>query len=270
MGPAPIFACTPVLIQLHAVTATSATSARTFVFQLQELVDLIIDLLSESLWDLRSCSLVSSVWVRRSQYHIFSRITFHFPTTQGEPGHPLGAILGRSPDPPAFIRKVSITLDLPTLSSFNQINWANLEEVTLNFQPGKDPETESIQSVQNILKLPTIRAVNISAANGSQSISTIIKYFENCSRRIDTLLISFPQSAVSPPICTPSTRVQKIKLSHLGTAPAFYTWLVSPACPFGVAHVKTADVWASEWSEFQRVLAPSLTALESLTLISSK
>ncbi|KAJ6617669.1 hypothetical protein B0H10DRAFT_1298638 [Mycena sp. CBHHK59/15] len=57
---------------LHSCSSHSAPPS---VLAVQELLDQIINHLSESPKDLRACALVSKAWVSRAQHHIFSVIT---------------------------------------------------------------------------------------------------------------------------------------------------------------------------------------------------
>ncbi|KAF8134099.1 hypothetical protein K438DRAFT_805057 [Mycena galopus ATCC 62051] len=239
-------------------------ASTTSIFNIQELVDLIIDFLAPSRSDLYASALVSAAWVSRSQYHIFGGVKLNFVPEWNE-------VLGASSRLVSLVHKVELHLDLVSLESFNKRNWVNLEEVAFRGAgPDLNAEISSIPLVQKILRLPRLCRVDISG--DFHSYDTITGYFEDCSQRIHTLLLSARLCSTSDgvprmPYEPGSHRTGRINLSHIGISVDFYRWIVCTQCPFNISRVNSIDVWESEWTRFQLELGPHLASLKSLTLL---
>ncbi|KAJ6483236.1 hypothetical protein C8R45DRAFT_1000926 [Mycena sanguinolenta] len=238
------------------------------IFDVQELVDLVIDCLASSPSDLYTTALVATSWVFRSQYHIFHDVQFDFARAVDN-----GLVETRRVSSPfeSIVRRALLQLNYFHLELFCDLTWVNLEEITIMAE--SDNVDESTQQscvplVQKILGRQSLRRVHVSG--GFNNTNTLTKYFETCSTQVQRLLLSarMPSRGKSPKAPDEDASCTgKIDLSHMGVSPSCYKWITSPQCPFSISRITSVDVWASEWPRFERELAPRLSCVRSLTLL---
>ncbi|KAJ7768650.1 hypothetical protein DFH07DRAFT_807526 [Mycena maculata] len=107
----------------------SSESAQTAVFRIQELVDLIIDFVSESRSDLFVSGLVSTAWVPRSQHHIFGSATLDLARSwkNNAPIHRFRKTLTGAVHLAVHIRRLRLPLDASALGCIIEIPWPGLD-----------------------------------------------------------------------------------------------------------------------------------------------
>ncbi|KAF7357117.1 hypothetical protein MSAN_01305800 [Mycena sanguinolenta] len=237
------------------------------IFDVQELVDLVIDFLASSRLDLYATALVATSWVSRSQYHIFRDVQFDFARALD---NGLAESLRASSPFASTVRKALVQLNYLHLELFSDFDWVNLEEIIFMGASDVDESVElsCVPLVQKVLGFQGLRRIHISG--GFSSTNTLTKYFDNCSTRIQSLLLSAripPTSKITEVPDEGSSCTGKIDLCHFGISLSCYRWITSPQCPFNISRISSVDVWAFEWPLFARELAPRLNRLRSLTLL---
>ncbi|KAJ7928759.1 hypothetical protein B0H13DRAFT_1966080 [Mycena leptocephala] len=247
-------------------------SLRSSVIAIPELLDHIIDYLSGSPVDLLSCAMVSKSWVRRAQFHLFSKIMF-IPPNHTSIFERLAKSLEVSPHLAHLIRHLSITLDIDLLEGVTRLILPSLEELAVDCTDDQYSFRQDVKTmflVEAILRLPTIRCVTLSGL--FNSISVIDTYFSNCSRGIQTLGLSqvyvdLTEASPDPPV---SSFHPQIQLSHFIIPcdfSALEAWIFAPQCPFGFSRLKSIHISGDQWRPFQSILAPSFPSIEYLKLM---
>ncbi|KAJ7181457.1 hypothetical protein C8R43DRAFT_271315 [Mycena crocata] len=250
-------------------------------FMVQELLDYIIDYLSDSPRDLVACAGVAKSWVYRAQYHIYR----HLDLTPGSSCddieirfHRLTHTLQNVPHLIAFIRSVSVPLKSSALASLSELPFSHLAEFRLectSYPWAAPAQRETIAPLQRILRLPSLHRVTFWGY--LEPIAIIDEYFEGCSRNIKHLrleldnLDAYPgvQSLCALPVprlpC-PLPPIQKIELTHMSLPQQLAEWIRAPHCPFSLTRLISLEIRASDWVPLQKVLAPCLPQLEVLSL----
>ncbi|KAJ7261729.1 hypothetical protein B0H12DRAFT_333601 [Mycena haematopus] len=255
----------------------SCPFAARFVLAIPELLDHTIDFLSGSRLDLFSCALVSKSWVPRAQFHIFGKITL-LPPNDTELLLLLTKILEVSPHLAHFIRHLSISLNMRLLKGVVGMMLPRLEELYVKCtgnQYGCRADFETKFLVQSLLRLPTIRSVELEGLFNSMSV--IHAYFDDCSQDIQRLRLwdvyvdPSPPKASDPDLPISAFVESKIQLSQI-IFPALHfrvldAWINGPHCPFGFHHLRSIHIGADRWRSFQSLLAPCLPSIEYLKLI---
>ncbi|KAF7374629.1 hypothetical protein MSAN_00347700 [Mycena sanguinolenta] len=253
------------------------------VLAIPELLDHTIDFLSGSLEDLHSCALVSKSWVSRTQFHIFRKI-FLLPTYYDDNIKLLCLLtktLEASPHLAQCIRHLSVSLHIELLENIAKMihTLPRLEELYVQctyeqYSSRADLETKFL--VQSLLRLPTIRGVELEGPFNSMSV--IHTYFDNCTQNIQSLGLwhvhvdsAGPEetSGADPPIS--GLGASKIQLARivfpLESSQILDAWISGPHYPFGFHHLQRIHIAAKRWRLFQSFLAPCTVSIEYLKLL---
>ncbi|KAJ7127633.1 hypothetical protein C8R44DRAFT_979329 [Mycena epipterygia] len=251
-------------------------SVASYALGIQELVDYIIDHLSDSPYDLLSCALVAKSWIYCAQRHIYH----HLDLTPDDSGcdeaeikvHRLMHTLQKAPYLVPLIRAVSVPLNSPALTDLACVPFTRLTEFRLectSYPWAAPAHAEVIPPLQAILRLPSLRRVVLWGY--LEPISIIDELFDGCSPNIQHLrlaldnLDSYPgeQRIFNDPPCVSRP---KIALAHLSVPRELEGWMRGPRCPFSFAHLRSLEIRASDWVVLKDIFAPSLPQLESLSL----
>ncbi|KAF8178969.1 hypothetical protein K438DRAFT_1769108 [Mycena galopus ATCC 62051] len=192
-------------------------------FLIQELVDSIIECLSQSSADLHSCALVSKSWVTKAQSHIFWTVSFS--TNDGVEKYERCLMglqkLQTYPHLSRFVRHIIISVvNSHRLAPVSSMTFPSLQEITL--QSGSyryDLERlipmmmETVPTIQAYLRSPSVKRVNF---NGYFTIAVLDSYFDDCSSNITSLGLDLRHIAhpLEQTVVT-TLRQPKIELSHL-------------------------------------------------------
>ncbi|KAJ6595166.1 hypothetical protein DFH09DRAFT_159551 [Mycena vulgaris] len=254
-----------------------------------ELLDLIMDQLANSSRALYSCAVVSKLWQRRAQYHLFRNIAVtgalrNRPDMDERVIPRLVETLTSSPHLAALVRSIVVSLDISVLGLVAQLSLPRLREVTIYCtwdQRVTRADRAAVADVQKILRTPTLLIVNLEGY--FPSIPVLNEYFQGCSRSIVTLK-GIPRGRftelVAPNETTDSAADDdseeapgdenappKLNLVALAAAPRLGRCLASPECPFAFSRLVMLVVTEAYWPVLQRTLAPSLPHLEHLKLL---
>ncbi|KAF7336829.1 hypothetical protein MVEN_02118900 [Mycena venus] len=244
------------------------------VLAIPELLDHTMNYLSESPEDFHSCALVSKSWVPHAQSYLFREITLVPPNDMNIFGR-LMKSLETSPHLAHLIRHLSISLNIQLLEYVTGMVLPRLEELSVHCTDAQYSHRRDISTkhlVQSLLRLPTIRRVTLDGI--FNSISVIHAYFDNCSRCLQSLVLSelYVESSPdgSPPDpSTLATVPAKIQLSHL-TLPLDFSvldvWITGLRCPFGLSSLQSIYIPVDKWRSFRGALTPSFHSIEYLKL----
>ncbi|KAJ7107421.1 hypothetical protein C8R44DRAFT_885434 [Mycena epipterygia] len=255
------------------------------ILAIPELLDLTIDQLSNSGRDLYACAVVSKLWRRRAQYHLFSNISItralrNEDTTDARVAPRLAEVIENSPHLGTLIRSVDVSLEVSVLGILAPMPLPNLREVTLrctSAQRALRADRAVIADVQSILHNPAIQIINLEGRY--PSIPVLNEYFHDCSRNIITLkgiqqgrFIEFDAAGTN--VGTDDEELgldenvpPKLDLVALAASTNFGQWLRNPRCPFAFSRLTMIVVMEAYWSTLQRTLVPSLPRLEYLKLL---
>ncbi|KAJ6595191.1 hypothetical protein DFH09DRAFT_1073012 [Mycena vulgaris] len=250
-----------------------------------ELLDLIMDQLANSSRALYSCAVVSKLWQRRAQYHLFRNIAVtgalrNRPDMDERVISRLVETLTSSPHLAALVRSIVVSLDISVLGLVAQMPLPRLREVTIYCtwdQRVTRADRAAVADVQKILRIPTLLIVNLEGY--FPSIPVLNEYFKGCSRSIVTLK-GIPRGRFTELVAPDSAAADdseeapgdenappKLNLVALAAAPRLGRWLASPECPFAFLRLVMLVVTEAYWPVMQRTLAPSLPHLEHLKLL---
>jgi hypothetical protein len=241
-------------------------------FLIQEMVDLIIECLSQSSADLHSCALVSKSWVTKAQSHIFCTVSFS-PYEGVEKYEQCLMGLQTYPHLSRFVRHIIISVNSRWLAPVSSIAFPSLQEITIRSGSSRYQIVqllpimmETVPTIQAYLRSPSVKRVNF---NGYFSIAVLDTYLDDCSSNITSLGLDLRHIAHPVETTAVTTRRQpKINLSHLAllNSQIMSHWLLRPRCAFAVSHLRSVETDARTWFRLQGSLAPSLPSLTSLVL----
>ncbi|KAJ7023846.1 hypothetical protein C8F04DRAFT_1193073 [Mycena alexandri] len=254
--------------------------ARRSVVAIPELLDLTIDHLFNSKPDLYACALVSKVWIKRAQYHLFSTVSIsraleNDADADGRAITRLEETLVHSPHLASLVKHLDITLEPAVLATIAQIPLSALRQVTVHCtlqQRRERADAESVADVQRLLRLPTVKMVNLMGR--FPSIPVLNAYFRGCSPSIITIkgvhaggfkFVEPPPTDEGIPL-SPKAEAPRLNLVALLTSTGFEKWLRNPGCPFGFSRLSMVVITTSLWPSFRHSLAPNLHHLQCLKL----
>lgn len=169
------------------------------VLQVQELCDQIVDHLHDSPRDLRNCVLVSSIFVRSAQYHLFHDIILnpkcsaidnpHFDRNFREEAvcARLCDILVGSPHLVPPVRRLRARLSEDVCTPLYRVQFGNLEELVLhghNQNPGQD----CISQAAALISLPSVLRVGLISVDLPASHAA--RLFKSCSPQLKSLWLN--------------------------------------------------------------------------------
>ncbi|KAJ7745728.1 hypothetical protein B0H16DRAFT_1558008 [Mycena metata] len=245
-----------------------------FVLAIPELLDHIVDDLSDSTVDLLACALVSKAWVPRAQFYLFRKIEL-LPPSKWEHTQVhvrLLEILRASLHLRSLVRHLSFSLSIRLLDCLEPIPFPNLEEIwvvcTTDQQMWRMDIKTNLRVRDIFMSISTLRRVKFSGA--FNSISVFHRYFENCAADIQSLemveVYLADEEHQTPPDSSIPSRMQLLRLSVPQDCTAFDGWFLSPRCSFGFSRLKSLELPDLRWGPFQKILTPSLPSLEDLKL----
>ncbi|KAJ7133605.1 hypothetical protein C8R44DRAFT_870975 [Mycena epipterygia] len=129
------------------------------MIQVQELIDLVIDFLHDSLADLKRCSLVSRSWLSTSQYHLFS-----YCSLESESGClRLVAMLEESPHLLKLITHLAVAIrsefypDPKAYGALSNIHFTHLKQLTIYTLPS----TTALPLLQSLVALSSVSHISV-------------------------------------------------------------------------------------------------------------
>ncbi|KAJ7654910.1 hypothetical protein B0H17DRAFT_1338141 [Mycena rosella] len=266
----------------HPTSADSASTVRartiaSYVLGIQEILDHTIDYLSDSPYDLTSCTLVATSWVSRAQRHIYRHLDLTPDADSGGDAveiklHRLTHTLERAPHLVPLIRDVSVPLNSPILPELACLPLTHLAELRLectSYPWAAPAQRSTIAPLQTLLRRPSLFRVLLWGY--LEPISILDVYFEGCSRNIQQLRLALDNLDAYPEPCAvledvPCAPGPKIALAHLSVPRELEGWMRGPRCPFSFAQLKSLEIRASDWAALQDSFALRLPQLEFLWL----
>ncbi|KAJ7697189.1 hypothetical protein B0H17DRAFT_1197589 [Mycena rosella] len=235
----------------------------------QELIDNIVDLLSSSPTDWRTCALVSGSWVNAAQAHIFREVAFH-----SEPRRSNERLWSRFHETllasPHLIRHVRhLAVDPHMLSIDTFIVVCNFPFTHLNGLIIKNIilSRRTAIALQQLLSLPTFDLVDLGCQftqpsdvlaiweHGSPSIKHVALLYTKTSD--DPILPARPRNNTSP------VQLESLNIVHMGPEPT-KNWLIHALSPFDLSRLKAlSSNCHAEILHWAR-LAPSLRTIDAL------
>lgn len=240
--------------------------------QAQELLDLIVDYLHTSPISLRSCALVSSRFVSRSQYHCFRCIYLRPNDTTATKR--LDAVLTFSPHLLWYIRQLDINqYDLESLHFVARIPWSRLSKLTLHWHNREPLPAQVLELLKRIVGFPTICVLEF---GGSWQSVPLWQMFMHCCPGLDTLNFVRDAHLVPLPVryslCPPSRpKITRLSFDHqrLPMAPQMLLFLHCPVDVSALTHVHIchdAPTPSSLTPSFINLLMHGRTTITSLHL----
>ncbi|KAJ7606964.1 hypothetical protein DFH06DRAFT_1486683 [Mycena polygramma] len=252
------------------------------IFSIQELLESIIECLSHSVSDLRSCALVSRSWTPRAQSYLFWTVSFT-PEYDGSEKYERSLLAFEThPNLARFVRHIIISVNLHWLLPVPRISFPSLREITIRSGSSRPNETltaitvASIPTIQAYLRSAAIRRVNF---NGWFHPDILDSYFHHCSRNIKSLgldlrniamTVSLPDDVVatlaSYAADAPVPPQDKIELSHLTFVDSKILdhWLLRPRCAFAISRLRSVETHFRALSLSSTSLATILPSIEVL------
>ncbi|KAJ7133348.1 hypothetical protein C8R44DRAFT_870757 [Mycena epipterygia] len=140
------------------------------LFLIQELLDSIIECLSPSVSDLRSCALVSRPWVSRAQSYIFLTVDLT-PEFVGEEKYQRCLVALQNPSHLArFVRHIIISVNPHWLTPVSSVVFTNLREVTM-----VKTMMDSVPTIKDISTRPTPNVLIYTAISPLLSLTATSK-----------------------------------------------------------------------------------------------
>ncbi|KAJ7757253.1 hypothetical protein DFH07DRAFT_819677 [Mycena maculata] len=215
----------------------------------QELVDYCIDFLHASPPDLKACAIVNRSWTHSAQIHLFNHIVI------GAPGYTYGdktclattrrrcrrlwELLNASRRHIEWIKSIQIHLDSTppdTFTLFADLTFTHLRRVSVS---GNWVEGTGVQTVQELLSVPTLTAISISG--NFMSLSLFAHVLERCCANIND--VSFCNIKISPAqnsLVDVGSSDRRITIDSLDLwwSDNIHDWLNSPQCPFNFSNLR--------------------------------
>ncbi|KAJ7732070.1 hypothetical protein DFH07DRAFT_1065625 [Mycena maculata] len=255
------------------------------VLAIPEILDLTIDHLSSSKPDLSSCALVSRLWLKRAQYHIFANISLTRALSGNETEDhkavwKLYALFEKNPRLASLVRSLSASLEICVLITLARMPLSNLNTLTLyctSPQRARRADRVAIPAVQRLLRLPAIRVVNLDGAY--PSIPVLNDFFHGFSRTITLKGIHGGQfietgeggtgddDALTQPTLRDGNVRPRPPLFGLAASKGFGPWLGNPAFPFDLSDVAMIVTMTDYWAVLHGPLIPALPKLTYLKLL---
>ncbi|KAJ7495408.1 hypothetical protein FB451DRAFT_1214051, partial [Mycena latifolia] len=234
----------------------------------QELVDHIIDFLSDSSTDLKACALVSHTFVYAAQSHIFNEISIGFGASTPAQFHSLWsrlqATLHVSPHLVQHIRRLRLQprrISPETLSAICNFPFTHLQTLlcaNFNLLPA------SAIALQQLFSLPSLRSVEIVCRVGQPSdFLQIWDRFSPNVTHLDLTCYHITTEAfhVVPHHCTAPIRLNSLRIA---AAEGVRDWVNHPLCPFDFSSVTGLSVFTCtdvlQWPKFLP-LVPTISVL---------
>ncbi|KAJ7168483.1 hypothetical protein C8R46DRAFT_1217891 [Mycena filopes] len=251
-----------------------------FVLAIPEILDHVLDHLSDSRRDLLACALVSKLWVPRAQFHIFREIEL-LPPSRWDNSQPHVRLLEvlqleASRHLATLVRHVSFSLSPRLLECLASVDFPNLKEISVHCTDDQYSWRTDIATKQLVadlfMSLPTLLRVNLVGI--LNSISVFHAYFDNCAANIQSLnmqnvgveLSEEDQSLLDPPASLIPARMALSHLSIPFDSTVLESWLFAARSPFNLSRLKTLQLDDAQWTKLRNSFASSCTSIEDLCL----
>ncbi|KAF7353948.1 hypothetical protein MVEN_01081200 [Mycena venus] len=216
------------------------------ILPVQELWDHIVDQLSQSQEDSRSCSLVCRALVARAQSHAFSYI--HIESRVH--GNRFARLLESSPHLIPYIRHLHFkNCGGLSITPLDLIPWSNLDTLTLHRHSFSNIPfyRHVLEELYTLVALPSIRRLNFCGRLWHRT--ELFSIFARCTTALDdidfgdcslrSLSASVPADLPAPHIYKPKVRRLALDRSVVGEA------IRDPACPLDVSSLTYVQSYSS-------------------------
>ncbi|KAJ7165470.1 hypothetical protein C8R43DRAFT_211433 [Mycena crocata] len=217
--------------------------------EIPELLELIVDHLSDDAQALRSCVYASRKLAPAAQRNLFHEIAFSHPHHERSitPSH-LREILTQSPHLARHIRWISLNLNHPLTTEIAELSLSHVSHICIYTYPPTETYKTAPAAARRLIGLASVRCVGLTVAFSELNI--LNQLFGLCTPNLRE--VQFHQAW---PFCGPGvadqilyhnrgTAAPRTKITRLVIYNSYHLplWLLDADCPFDVSKVADIDI----------------------------